>query len=89
MIQSEFASQLRGQRLTTAEVLYYLPDHPQLLQSFTWQTLDDPPRFPRVHRFLQFWMKEIDAAIHSVTVSAAGLVTPPRVRITKELVTIN
>ena len=25
----------RGWRLTTAEILYHMPDHPHLLQSFT------------------------------------------------------
>jgi uncharacterized protein Usg len=89
LIESEFSQQLRGKRLTTAEVLYYMPDHPKLLQTFTWQTLDQAPEFPRIHRFLQFWMREIDAVIHTVTVSAAGLITPPKVTITKELVTIN
>ncbi|MCH7796224.1 MAG: Usg family protein, partial [Proteobacteria bacterium] len=29
--------QLRDYRLTTAEILYHLPDHPHLLQSYLWQ----------------------------------------------------
>ena len=89
MLQSEFSRQMSGERLTTAEVLYYIPDHPKLLQTFTWQTLDRAPEFPRIHRFLQFWSREIDAVIHTVTVSAVGLVTPARVRFTKELATLN
>jgi uncharacterized protein Usg len=60
--------QLQGARLTTAEVLYYLPDHPSFLQTFIWQTQDLAPRYPRVCRFLDFWRREIDAAIHSVRV---------------------
>ena len=51
----EFVRQLRGERLTTAQVLYYMPDSPSLLQEFVWQTLDLAPEFPRVHRFLGFW----------------------------------
>ena len=39
----DFETQLRGGRLTTAEVLYYMPDHPSLLQRFMWQTLDVAP----------------------------------------------
>ncbi len=78
---SEFESQLKGHRLTTAEVVYYMPDHPNLLQLFTWQTLDLAPEYPRVHRFLEFWRTEIDAVIHSVKVTAVGEVRPPRVRI--------
>ena len=66
--QSVLHDQLRGARLTTAEVLYYLPDHPSFLQTFIWQTQDLAPRYPRISRFLDFWRREIDAAIHSVRV---------------------
>jgi len=78
MIRSDLARQLAGERLTTAEVLYYLPDHPVLLQRFLWQTLDVSPEFPRVHRFLDHWRREIEAVIHSVTISASGLVSPAK-----------
>ena len=80
METSDFETQLRGGRLTTTEVLYYMPDHPALLQRFMWQTLDIAPDFPRVHRFLDFWRREIDAVIHSVTIGAVGLVSPARIR---------
>jgi uncharacterized protein Usg len=80
-MSSEFEAQLRGKRLTTTEVIYYLPDHPSLLQRFMWQTLDVAPDYPRVHQFLEFWRREIDAVIHSVNVSAVGEVRAPRVRI--------
>jgi uncharacterized protein Usg len=73
---SDFARRLQGERLTTAEVIYYMPDHPALLQRFLWQTLDLAPDYPRVHRFLDFWRREIDAVIHSVNVGAHGLVSP-------------
>ena len=63
---SEMALQLKGYRLTTCEILYYLPDHPSLLQSFLWQTYDLAPKFPRMSRFLDFWKREIEAVIHSV-----------------------
>lgn len=78
---TDFERQLRGARLTTAEVIYFLPDHPALLQRFLWQTTDVAPEFPRVHQFLQFWRREIEAVIHSVTISAVGLVSPARLRI--------
>jgi uncharacterized protein Usg len=85
MTRTDFLRQLGGERLTTAEVLYYMPDHPALLQSFLWQTLDLAPGFPRVHKFLTFWRAEIDAVIHSVTVSAAGLVAPARLDIARDV----
>jgi len=78
-LDRDFAVQLTGRRLTTAEVLYYMPAHPALLQSFLWQTLDVAPDFPRVHRFLDFWRREIDAVIHSVTVSGVELIAPAKV----------
>ncbi len=76
----DFTVQLTGRRLTTAEVLYYMPAHPALLQSFLWQTLDVAPDFPRIQRFLEFWRREIDAAIHSVTIGGVELIRPAQVR---------
>ena len=38
--------QLKNYRLTTAEILYHLPDYPELLQTFVWQNLDLAPKFP-------------------------------------------
>ena len=76
---------LRGERLATAEVLYYMPDHPALLQRFLWQTLDLSPEFPRIHRFLDFWRREIEAVIHSVTVCSDGLVRPAKFEIARDV----
>ena len=45
---TEFERRLNGAKLLTAEVLYYMPDHPRLLQSFMWQLVDEAPRFPRL-----------------------------------------
>ncbi len=77
---SDLGAQLGGKRLTTAEVLYYMPDHPSLLQSFLWQTLDEAPDYPRIHRFLDFWRREIDAVIHSVAITSIAEVRPGRLR---------
>jgi uncharacterized protein Usg len=77
---SDFEAQLSGKRLTTAEVLYYMPDHPALLQTFLWQTLDEAPEFPRIQQFLDFWRREIDAVIHSVAITSAGQIMPGRMR---------
>ncbi len=85
MVANDFTRQLRGERLTVTEVLYYMPDHPALLQRFLWQALDISPDFPRVHRFLNYWRDEIEAVIHSVTVSSAGLVAPARLVISQDV----
>ena len=49
---------LKGWRLTTAEILYRLPDHPSLLQSYVWQELDLLPDFPALKKFLDFAMSQ-------------------------------
>ena len=71
--------QLQDYRLTTAEILYHLPDHPNLLQSFIWQDLDIAPRYPVLRKFLDFWEREIEGSLHSVRVASATLVQPASV----------
>ena len=73
---SEIRQQLEGYRITTAEILYRLPDHPGLLNSFIWQKLDIAPGFPVLRCFLDFWQREIEGPIHSVRVAAKGIVSP-------------
>lgn len=68
--------QLQDYRLTTAEILYHLPDHPTLLQSYIWQDLDIAPRYPVLHKFLDFWKREIEGNLHSVRVASASLIKP-------------
>jgi uncharacterized protein Usg len=74
------ALQLDGYRLTTAEILYHLPDHPGLLQSFVWQDLDIAPKFPVLHKFLAFWERSLDGKLHSVRVGSAKLISAAEVR---------
>ena len=80
METDEFALRLKGWRLATAEVLYYMPDHPALLQSFVWQTLDLAPQYPRVHKFLEFWRAEIQAVIHSVRLATGEELAPAKIQ---------
>lgn len=56
-------------QLTTAEIFYYLPDHPSILQSFLWQHYDAAPRFPRLTRFLDFWRTSVEATLAEVRVA--------------------
>lgn len=86
---SDLAEQLAGKRLTTAEILYYMPARPNLLQSFVWQTLDVAPDFPRMHHFLDFWRREIDAVIHSVQISCQGMISPARLDVKREVGRLN
>jgi len=63
-------------RLTTAEILYHMPDHPGVLQTFVWQKVDHAPAFPELSRFLEFWRREIEGPLHSVRVASAALTRP-------------
>ena len=72
--------QLRDYRLTLAEILYHLPDHPGVLQSFIWQDLDIAPGYPVLRKFLDFWQRELDGKLHSVKVAGNRLITPGDVR---------
>jgi uncharacterized protein Usg len=74
------AEQFAGYRLTTAEILYHMPDHPAVLQSYVWQDLDLAPRFPVLHRFLDFWHRNLDGKLHSVRIGAAQLISPGEMR---------
>ena len=65
---NDLSIQLNEYRLTTAENLYYIPDHPGIAQSFVWQLKDRAPRYPKLHEFLEYGQAYIDATIHSVAV---------------------
>lgn len=75
-LQSDLEIQLKGFRLTTAQIYYHLPDHPRILQEFIWQHYDLAPKFPHLHKFLNFWSKEIEAPVHSVYVAKKELIKP-------------
>jgi uncharacterized protein Usg len=77
---SKFELSLRGYRLMTAEILYHIPDHPELLQSFIWQEFDLAPKFPVLNKFLHFWESNIEGRLHTVRVAARGLIAPTELR---------
>ena len=68
-----------GFSLTTAEILYRMPDHPSLLQTYVWQEYDVHPRFPRLKGFLDFWSRNLDGKLHRVTV--VHKITPTQLRL--------
>lgn len=72
--------QLADHRLTTAEILYHLPDHPALLQSYVWQDYDSAPHFPVLRRFLLFWQAELDGKLHSVRIATLPVIQAPAMR---------
>ena len=81
--------QLRGYRLTTAEIIYHLPDHPALLQTFIWQKFDLAPSFPELQKFLDFWKQNIEGRLHSVNVKQSSRSAANRFRHIKHQLTLH
>jgi uncharacterized protein Usg len=75
-VAMELIRQMNDYRLTTAEILYHLPDHPAVLQTYIWQELDLAPRYPALQAFLDFWSRNLDGRLYSVRVGVAALITP-------------
>ena len=73
---SETELMLNGYGLTTAEILYHMPDHPHLLQSFLWQDYDIAPRFPVLLGFIDFWKRRLDGPLHSISYTHRRLIAP-------------
>lgn len=84
-VDPDLAKRLAGYSLTTAEIIYRLPDAQSLLQSYVWQEYDLAPRFPRLQAFLAFWERELDGPIHSVRVAHDPLIRPAAIRLGAEL----
>jgi uncharacterized protein Usg len=76
----DFRRQLEGYGLTTAQILYRLPDPPSPLQTYVWQDYDLCPRFPVLNRFLAFWLETLEGPLHSVTVAHSRLIRPAELR---------
>jgi uncharacterized protein Usg len=85
----DFLKQMEGYGLSTVELSYYMPDHPKLIQLFVYQHYDVAPRFPVLHDFLDFWRREIEAALHSVRVAHKHLMGPAEWRAVDGIITIN
>ena len=79
-VDRDFQTRLQGGGLLTTEILYFLPDHKSVLQSFVWQTIDAAPVFPRLHHFLDHWRRDIEAVIHSIRVAHSDWIGPAELR---------
>ncbi|QKV19710.1 usg protein [Oricola thermophila] len=78
--KSALELQLEGYGLTTAHILYRMPDHPDLLQTFIWQDYDLAPDFPEMFGFLDFWNENLDGPLHSVRYTHQRLIKPGEFR---------
>ena len=70
---------IKDYRLTTAEIVYHMPDHPEILQSYVWQAMDIAPDYPELRKFLEFWRRELEGKLHSVRVATNPLTRAGRV----------
>ena len=80
VVSDDFRKQVLGYGLTTAQILYRMPDHPSLLQTYVWQNYDLFPKFPALKDFLAFWQEKLDGPLYSVTVAHSKLIKPAELR---------
>jgi uncharacterized protein Usg len=73
---TEIELMLKGYGITTAHILYHMPDHPHVLQTFVWQHYDLAPKFPALFRFIDFWTAKLEGPLHSVTYTHKRLIAP-------------
>jgi len=76
MSANETELMLQGYGLTTAELLYRMPDYRNFLNSLVWQEYDLAPDYPRLFKFIEFWNGSIDGPLHSVRFTHRKLIAP-------------
>ena len=74
--KSDFELQLAGYGITTAQILYRIPDFESVLQTYVWQEYDVAPDFPEMRKFLEFWEEKLDGPLHSVRYTHKRLIGP-------------
>ena len=89
LVSEDFIRQLEGSGLTTATILYRIPDHRSVLQTYIWQQYDLAPRFPILQKFLEFWRRELEGPLHSVTIAHARLLKPAEIRTVNGVLTLH
>jgi uncharacterized protein Usg len=73
---SDIERQLNGYGLTTAHILYRIPDFETVLQTYVWQDYDLAPDFPEMQKFLDYWQANLDGPLHSVWYTHQRLIGP-------------
>lgn len=74
--KSDFELQLAGYGITTAHILYRIPDFASVLQTYVWQDYDLAPDFPEMRKFLEFWEEKLEGPLHSVRYTHRRLIGP-------------
>lgn len=75
MAQTATELMLKGYGLTTAEMIYRMPDHQSVLNTFVWQEYDLAPDYPKLFDFIEFWQRELDGPLHSVRFSHRKMIS--------------
>lgn len=88
-MSNEFVLQLQGYGITTATILYRMPDYQDFLQTYIWQDYDVAPKFPVLNKFLAFWQRELDGPLYSVTIAHSRLIKPTEFKAVNGIVTLN
>jgi uncharacterized protein Usg len=76
MRKTETELMLKGYGLTTAEMIYRMPDHRHVLNTFVWQEYDLAPDYPRLFEFIEFWHDAIEGPLHSVRFVHRKMISP-------------
>ncbi|TGD45428.1 aspartate-semialdehyde dehydrogenase [Pseudotabrizicola sediminis] len=76
MERTETELMLKGYGLTTAEMVYRMPDYRNVLNTFVWQDYDLAPDYPRLFKFIEYWQAQIEGPLHSVRFSHKRLIGP-------------
>ena len=84
-----YCAKFQGFSLTTAEILYRLPDFPRLLQSYVWQDYDLAPNFPKLVDFLDYWAANLDGPLYRVRIAHRRLITPQEFRFVEGALRLN
>jgi uncharacterized protein Usg len=64
-VSPEFIKQVAGYGLSTSEIVYRMPDHLHILQTYIWQDYDIFPQFPVLKEFLNFWDTQLEGPIYA------------------------
>ena len=88
-VSSDFQRQLKGYGLTTAQILYRMPDFRNLVQEYLWQDYDLSPEFPELKKFLAFWQRTLEGPVLSVTITQANVIKPAEFKAPGHLFLLN
>lgn len=73
---SDIERQLNGYGLTTAHILYRIPDFESVLQTYVWQDYELAPHFSEMQKLLDCWQTNLDRPQHSVHYTHHRLIGP-------------